>query len=45
MENLPLCDTCGHDCHGDYECQNCVTNICAECKCVSCEEYRNDDAD
>ena len=31
------CEKCGHDCHCDKECLECVNDICTGCKCEHCK--------
>ncbi len=31
------CEKCGHNCHCDKECPECVNDICTGCKCEHCK--------
>ena len=32
----PKCETCGHDCHRDSDCKECVNDVCFRCQCPDC---------
>lgn len=30
------CENCGHTCHCGAECNECVNDVCVQCKCKHC---------
>ena len=40
MENK--CE-CGHDCHCGGDCQECVNDVCTECKCKDSQDGKSTD--
>ena len=31
------CEKCGHKCHCEKECEECVNDICTGCRCENCK--------
>lgn len=30
---MAKCEKCGHECHCDGECQECINDVCTDCGC------------